>query len=63
MVLPSNVKNLIILIPDEAHHSPNEVPSKRYLNQTYLPENAVVSSGTTLVWFSGDKGHERDKFV
>jgi hypothetical protein len=58
MVLPSNVKNLIVLIPDEAHHSPSEVPSKRYLNQTYLPENAVVSSGTTLVWFSGDKGHE-----
>ncbi|HJT47445.1 MAG TPA: hypothetical protein VJ729_04625 [Nitrososphaeraceae archaeon] len=58
MVLPSNVKNLVILIPDEAHHSPDQVPAKRYINQTYLPQNAIVSPGTTIVWFSGDKNHD-----
>lgn len=58
MVLPSTVKNLVILVPDEAHHSPTASPAKRFINQTYLPENAIVSPGTTLVWFSGDKNHD-----
>jgi hypothetical protein len=58
MVLPSTVKNLVILVPDEAHHSPTALPAKRFINQTYLPENAIVSRGTTLVWFSGDKNHD-----
>ncbi len=58
MVLPSSVKNLVILVPDEAHHSPTALPAKRFINQTYLPENAVVSPGTTIVWFSGDKNHD-----
>jgi hypothetical protein len=58
MVLPSTVKNLVILVPDEAHHSPTALPAKRFINQTYLPENAIVSPGTTLVWFSGDKNHD-----
>ena len=58
MVLPNTVKNLVILVPDEAHHSPTASPAKRFINQTYLPENAIVSPGTTLVWFSGDKNHD-----
>lgn len=58
MVLPNTVKNLVILVPDEAHHSPTALPAKRFINQTYLPENAIVSTGTTLVWFSGDKNHD-----
>ena len=51
MVLPSSVKNLVILVPDEAHHSPTASPAKRFINQTYLPENAIISRGTNLVWF------------
>lgn len=58
LTLPKNVKNLIITIPDEAHHAPNAVPPKRYINQTYLPQNAVVTPGTTVVWFSSDAGHD-----
>jgi hypothetical protein len=58
MMLPNTVKNLVILVPDEAHHSPTALPAKRFINQTYLPENAIVSPGTTLVWFSGDKNHD-----
>jgi hypothetical protein len=58
MVVPSSVKNLVILVPDEAHHSPTALPAKRFINQTYLPQNAVVSPGTTIVWFSGDNAHD-----
>jgi hypothetical protein len=58
MVLPNNVKNLVILVPDEAHHSPKALPAKRFINQTYLPQNAVVGPGTTIVWFSGDNAHD-----
>jgi hypothetical protein len=58
IVLPNNVKSLVILVPDEAHHSPKALPAKRFINQTYLPENAVVSPGTTIVWFSGDNAHD-----
>ncbi|HYZ50798.1 MAG TPA: hypothetical protein VE593_07915 [Nitrososphaeraceae archaeon] len=58
IVLPNNVKNLVILVPDEAHHSPKALPAKRFINQTYLPQNAVVSPGTTIVWFSGDNAHD-----
>ncbi|HEY6885490.1 MAG TPA: hypothetical protein VI278_15760 [Nitrososphaeraceae archaeon] len=58
IVLPNNVKSLVILVPDEAHHSPKALPAKRFINQTYLPENAVVSTGTTIVWFSGDNAHD-----
>ena len=31
MVLGNNVKNLVILIPDEGHHGPNEVDEARFL--------------------------------
>jgi hypothetical protein len=58
IVLPNNVKSLVILVPDEAHHSPKALPAKRFINQTYLPQNAVVSPGTTIVWFSGDNAHD-----
>ena len=58
MVLPSSVKNLVILVPDEAHDSPAASLAKRFINQTHLPENAIVSPGTTLVWFSGEKNHD-----
>lgn len=57
LVLPKNIKNLIITIPDEAHHAPNAVPPKRYINQTFLPQNAVINLGTTIVWFSSDADH------
>ena len=58
IVLPNSVKNLIITIPDEAHHAPNAEPLKRYINQTFLPQNAVINPGTTVVWFSSDAGHD-----
>lgn len=59
MVLGNNVKNLVILIPDEGHHGPGEADEARFLEQQFVPENAVINPGTTVAWFSGDVGHER----
>lgn len=61
MVLGDNVKNLVIFIPNEAHESPNQVdPSQLPLaNQPYLPQNAVVNTGTGVTWFNGDVDHDR----
>src|SRR5918998_5108718 len=59
MVLGNNVENLVILIPNEAHHGPNEESEARFLEQQFVPETAVINPGTTVAWFNGDVGHER----
>ena len=59
MVLGNNVKNLVILIPNEGHHGPNEDKESRFLEQQFVPETAVINPGTTVAWFNGDVGHER----
>ena len=59
MVLGNNVKSLVILIPDEGHHGPNEANEARFLEQQFVPANAAINAGTTVAWFSGDVGHER----
>ena len=60
IVLGNNVKNLVILIPNEAHESTNQ-PRDQYplANQPYLPQKAVVNVGTVVTWFDGDVDHER----
>jgi hypothetical protein len=58
MILGNNVKNLVITIPDEGHHSPTEQPPKRFINQTFLPENAVVNVGTNVIWFSAEENYD-----
>lgn len=60
MVLGNNVKNLVILIPNEGHHGPGEEDEARFLEQQFVPANAVVNAGTTVGWFSGDVGHEHE---
>jgi len=57
MVTGKNIKNLVILIPNEAHEDTRQVKETRLLNQTYLPENAVVNVGTTIAWLNADAGH------
>jgi hypothetical protein len=62
MVLGNDIKNLVILIPNEGHEpSPNysQPPPEelRVINQPYLPENAVVNVGTTVTWFNADVAH------
>ena len=57
-VLGSNVKNLVILIPDEAHHGNGEAKENRFVEQSFLPQTAIVNKGTQVIWFSGDVSHE-----
>jgi hypothetical protein len=57
--LPSNVRNFIILIPNEAHESPLLPKEQRLINQPYVPQNLVISPNVNIVWFSGDVGHTR----
>lgn len=59
MTLGNNVKNLVILIPNEGHHSEGEDNEARFLAQHFVPENAIVNVGTSVQWFNGDVGHER----
>ena len=59
-VLGNNVKNLIILIPDEAHHGNGEAKENRFIVQSFLPQTAVVNKGTKVIWFSGDVSHEHN---
>jgi plastocyanin len=59
MVLGNNIKNLVILVPDEAHESTNQPKNQLPLaNQAYLPQNAIVNVGTTVIWFNGDVDHD-----
>jgi plastocyanin len=59
MIVGDNIKNLVILIPNEAHESTNQ-PKNQYplANQPYLPQNAVVNVGTSVIWFNGDVDHD-----
>lgn len=59
MDLTGKVKNLIILIPNEAHESPLLPKEQRLINQPYVPQNIILSPGTNIVWFNGDVGHTR----
>jgi plastocyanin len=59
MVLGKDIKNLVIMIPDEGHEDPNQGPKElRIVNQPYLPQNAVVNVGTMVTWFGGDVSHQ-----
>jgi plastocyanin len=62
-ILPSNVKNLVVLIPNEGHHGPGEDDEARFIDQSFVPETAVISEGTSVIWFNGDVGHEHDIIV
>ena len=53
----NNVKNLVIVIPNEGHEDPSYKRDLRVINQPYIPQHAVVNIGTTVVWFNADVGH------
>jgi plastocyanin len=59
MTVGNNVKTLVILIPNEGHHAAGEDNEARFLDQHFVPENAIVNTGTTIGWFNGDVGHDR----
>ena len=57
IVLGKNIKNLVILIPNEGHEDPAQPKGMRVINQPYVPQNAIVNIGTTVTWFNADAGH------
>lgn len=58
MVIGSNVSNLIILLPNEAHESPDLAEEQRLIGEPYIPQNTVISPETSVVWFNGDVDHD-----
>jgi hypothetical protein len=60
LTLPSNVKDFVILIPNEAHESPLLPKEQRLINQPYVPQDLVSGANTQIFWFSGDVGHIRE---
>jgi len=61
MGLGNNIKNLVILLPNEAHESQNigdQSADQRHINQPYIPQSVTVPEGTTIVWFNGDVDHD-----
>jgi len=52
-----NIKNLVILIPNEGHEDPTVPKDLRVINQPYIPQNAVVNVGTIVTWLNADTGH------
>jgi plastocyanin len=57
IVLGNNIKNLVILIPNEGHEDPTVPKDLRVINQPYIPQNAIVNVGTTVTWLNADAGH------
>lgn len=60
LTLPSNVKDFVILIPNEAHESPLLPKEQRLINQPYVPQDLVSGANTQIIWFSDDVGHIRE---
>jgi plastocyanin len=61
MDLGNNVKNLVILIPNEGHESQNigdQSTDQRLVNQPYIPQSVTVPVGTAIMWFNDDVDHD-----
>jgi plastocyanin len=63
LVIPPNIKQLVILIPNEGHHGPGEEDEARFIAEPFVPQNAVASPGTRIIWYNGDIGHEHNIVV
>jgi hypothetical protein len=58
MTFSSRVKYLVILIPNEGHESTNQPKNQLPLiNQPYVPQNAIIENGTSIIWLNADVGH------
>ena len=61
MDLGNNIKNLVILIPNEGHESQNigdQSTDQRLVDQPYIPQSVTVPVGTAITWFNGDVDHD-----
>lgn len=57
MKLPSSVKAVIILIPDEAHHPPADQKTISPKNPNYIPDTLQIPDGTEVAFLHGDPNH------
>lgn len=58
-IVDKNIKNFVILIPNEGHESTNQDKDQYPLaNQPYIPQNLVIGKGTAVTWFNGDVDHD-----
>jgi plastocyanin len=62
MVLGNNVKNLLILIPNEAHE-PYSLKEQQLINQPFISQNVRMNLGTTIVFFNADVGHDHREVI
>ena len=58
MSFGTNVKNVVLLIPNEGHESPALPQEQRLINQPYVPANINVGPDTQISWINGDVGHK-----
>jgi plastocyanin len=61
MTLPQNIRHFVILLPNEAHESQTfgrPTSEDRLINQPYVPQKAIVSPGTMVIWFNADVDHD-----
>jgi plastocyanin len=63
LVIPPNIKQLVILIPNEGHHGPGEEDEARFIADPFVPQNFVASPGTRIIWYNSDVGHEHNIVV
>ncbi|HKG72568.1 MAG TPA: hypothetical protein VKA87_11740 [Nitrososphaeraceae archaeon] len=62
MVLGNNVKNLVILVPNEAHE-PYSLKEQQLINQAFIPQNVRMNVGTTILFFNADVGHDHREVI
>ncbi len=62
MILGNNIKNLVILVPNEAHE-PYSLKEQQLINQAFIPQNVRMNVGTTLVFFNADVGHDHREVI
>ncbi len=57
--LGNDIKNFVILIPNEGHESTNQ-PKNQYplANQPYIPQTVTAAKGTSVTWLNGDVDHD-----
>ena len=62
MIVGNNVKNLVILVPNEAHE-PYSLKEQQLINQAFIPQNVRMNVGTTIVFFNADIGHDHREVI
>ena len=53
-------KTLFILIPDEAHHGNGEAKENRFIEQSFLPETAIINKETQLFGLAMIVNHKHE---